>query len=185
MSNHNMNEHNDQSNNIDQDNSGLQTLAKMAIFWVLFMAGLAYFFNDWDAEKKNPNQTISITSEGELALKRNRQGHYVSRGSINNNEVVFMLDTGATNVVIPYQIAERLNLRLGREGTAYTANGPVKVFQTQIAQLKLGNILLNNVPASINMGDQSDQILLGMSVLGQLDFRQNDGYLYLKPIADY
>jgi aspartyl protease family protein len=163
----------------------MQALAKLAVFWVLFMAALAYFFQDWEGEKRNPNQTVSVTSEGELVLKRNRQGHYVSQGLINNSGVVFMLDTGATNVVIPYQVAERLNLRLGREGTAYTANGPVKVFQTQIDQLTLGNIVLSNVPASINMGDQTDQILLGMSVLGKLDFRQNNGYLYLKPMTAY
>lgn len=164
-----------------QDNSGMQALMKLGIFWVLFMAAIAFFFNDWNEKKHNPNQSINQTSSGELALKRNAYGHYVTSGLINGEDVVLMLDTGASSVVIPQELADRLNLHKGNRGQAYTANGPVTTYSTMLKRLEIGNIVLTNVPASINMGDQESDILLGMSVLGQLDFRQSDGYLYLKP----
>ncbi|MBT8148751.1 MAG: retroviral-like aspartic protease family protein, partial [Gammaproteobacteria bacterium] len=61
-----------------------------------------------------------------------------------------------------------------------TANGPVKVYSTRIGKLQLGDIVLYDVPADLNPGmDGSNEILLGMSALSQVEFSQRDGVLLL------
>ena len=61
-----------------------------------------------------------------------------------------------------------------------TANGPVTVYDTIINQLTIGDIVLYNVPASINTGMQGTGILLGMSALSQVEFVQSGDYLTLR-----
>jgi aspartyl protease family protein len=61
-----------------------------------------------------------------------------------------------------------------------TANGPVTVYSTRIAKLQLGEIVLYDVPADLNPGmNASNQILLGMSALSQVEFSQRDGMLLI------
>ena len=77
-------------------------------------------------------------------------------------------------------MANRLMLSPGKATIANTANGPVTVYSTNIEKLELGGIVLYNVPAQINPGMNGlDEVLLGMSALSQLEFRQRDGKLEL------
>ncbi len=160
-------------------------IAKIMVWisWLLFLVLLVWLFQGVLDKQWNPNQVpqISLNSQGlaEVTLERNRHGHYVTMGSINNKDVVFLLDTGATNVSIPARIADKLNLPV--EGSHYvqTANGQVKVVKTTIDQLSIGNIILYNVAANINPGMNADEILLGMSALKQVEFRQSGKFLHL------
>jgi len=111
---------------------------------------------------------------------RQADGHYYSRGSINNQPVVFMLDTGASVVSIPAAIAARIGLPKLEPETAYTANGAVTVYNTRPITVRLRDIELHGVQAHINPGMDSEAILLGMSFLSRLDFRQRDKTLILK-----
>ena len=115
----------------------------------------------------------------ELKLKQNRSGHYVVNGTINGQPVVYLLDTGATTVTIPGHLANRLNLVPGYPQTVSTANGNRTVYRTTAEILTIDKIMLYNVPANLNDGMTGDYILLGMSALKQLDFKQSDGWLYL------
>jgi len=156
----------------------------IVLMWIIIFALLAFFFSDQLNKQKNPNQspTTIESSDGikSLILQRNRQGHYVSNGRINNIPVVFMLDTGATDVSIPEKIAQKLNLKKGRSAIYQTANGPVKVSMTRLQHISLGEISLNNVRATINPGFHSNEILLGMSFLKHLEFSQRGNKLTLK-----
>ena len=158
--------------------------AMIALMWIIIFALLAVFFSDQLNKQNNPNQSpiTTETSNGikSLILQRNKQGHYIANGSINNIPVVFMLDTGATDVSIPAGIAHKLNLKQGPSAIYQTANGPVKVFMTRLQHISLGDISLNNIRATINPGFQSDEILLGMSFLKHLEFSQRGNKLTLK-----
>jgi len=101
-------------------------------------------------------------------------------GEINGQSVEFLLDTGATDVVIPEDLAARLHLHRGRSGTAMTANGPVTVFETNIDVLTVGDIELTNVRASINPAMSATSILLGMSALGRIEFSHQGNLLTLR-----
>lgn len=156
----------------------------LAFMWLGIFTLLALFFSNLISHQNNPNQSPQTKQLAgnvrELVLQRNRYGHYVANGQINNVDVVFMLDTGATDVSIPAAIAKKLNLIPGPTQIYTTANGPVKVNLTQLDEISLGDITLNNVRATINPGFQGSEILLGMSFLKHLEFSQRGNQLTLK-----
>ena len=123
---------------------------------------------------------MNDAGQAEVVLKQNRQGHYVTRGTINEAQVVFLLDTGATQVSIPAHIADELQLQSNGSYNVQTANGRVKVYSTVLEQLSIGNIFLYNVAANINPAMKSNEILLGMSALKRVDFSQTGTQLILR-----
>jgi aspartyl protease family protein len=154
------------------------------IAWLLALVLLAFVFDDLLTKQWNPNQQpeVYLSSDGnaEVHLKQNRHGHYITQGGINGVEVTFLLDTGATQVSIPEPIARKLNLTSNDSYRVQTANGSVIVYQTNIEELRIGNIFLYNVAANINPAMQSNEILLGMSALKQVEFRQTGKQLILR-----
>jgi aspartyl protease family protein len=154
----------------------------MTVGVVLGMVLLTIIFGEVQEKRRNPNSepTSLIKPESiEVPLKRNRQGHYLLVGRINGKDVEFLLDTGATDVVVPENTARSLGLPYGARGTAMTANGAVTIYQTRIARLDLGQIKLTNIDASINP-NMKGAILLGMSALSQIEFTQQADTLTLK-----
>jgi aspartyl protease family protein len=152
--------------------------------WIIALALLMFLFQDVLDKQYNPNTQpevrLSADGQAEVILAQNKQGHYLTRGTINGSAVTFLLDTGATQVSIPAHIAEQLNLETKGNYRVQTANGSVTVYKTEIGQLSLGNIFLYNVAAHINPAMKSDQILLGMSALKQVDFYQTGKQLILR-----
>lgn len=153
--------------------------------WVVVIGLLTLFFNDFLEGERNPNQSVlSRTNDdgsSEVVLQRNRYGHYVATGRINGTDVEFLVDTGASDVSIPGNLAMDLGLARGAPVTYSTANGTVTGYRTVIDRLELGSLELRNVRASINPSYDERDILLGMSVLKQLDFSQRGDTLILHP----
>lgn len=151
--------------------------------WIAGLLLLTLFFAEQESDWLNPNKAPKhyTTQAGaqEVVLKRNRQGHYIFTGTINGNDAEFLLDTGATDVVISGNLANHYGLKRGLRGTASTANGNVTIYATRIEQLKIGNIILTQVPASINPS-MDDLILLGMSALQQVELTQRGDTLTLR-----
>jgi aspartyl protease family protein len=157
----------------------------VALAWICGLGLLAFVFSDLLDKQVNPNSTPEsqrIGSQTEVRLKQNRQGHYVTTGFINGEEVIFLVDTGATDVAVPAHLANKLQLKAGREGLASTANGTVRISESTIDTLRVGDIVLLNVDANLNPGMKDDHILLGMSVLRQLEFTQRGDWLILRTL---
>ena len=155
----------------------------LIIFWILVLSVLTWGFGSWEEKRQNPNANPSssdFTKYREVVLDSNRQHHYVASGLINRSPVTFLLDTGATDVVVPAALASKLKLIKGASQTAHTANGSVRVYSTRIDRLQLGSIELKNVRASINPGMKGNAVLLGMSALSAVEFRQTNGQLILR-----
>lgn len=152
--------------------------------WVAVMALLTLHFGDVLDRQRNPNRDVTgeVTEEGvrQLALRRNKMGHYVTPGTINGREVVFLLDTGATGVAIPAAIAQSLSLTQGRPMLTSTANGTARSFQTRLAEVRIGDIRLNQVEAAISPGLKMNEVLLGMSFLKHIEFTQRGNTLTLR-----
>lgn len=167
-------------------NESPQRLGKGMIYvaWLLMLGLLFLFFNYFLEKQHNPNQKLAgqYHQDGtrEVTLQRNRNGHYVASGTINDQPVVFFLDTGATMVSIPEHLAHRLNLRQGTPMIASTANGTITTYSTRLNSIALGPIELQRVRASINPHMSSDEILLGMSFLKHLEFTQRGNMLILR-----
>ena len=154
----------------------------ITVWLVVLGLGTLYFDRFLDREH-NPNQNVQTTQASntkEILLQRNRQGHYVSNGKINGSRVRFLLDTGATDVSIPEKVANVLHLQRGLELKAHTANGTITVHLTMLDRIQIGDIVLQDVRASINPYMSGEEILLGMSFLRHLEFTQRDDQLILK-----
>jgi aspartyl protease family protein len=167
------------------EHAGQQRIGKGMVVgaWVGLLIFLTLFFSSYLERQNNPNsnpETAVIDSVKEVALKRNRSGHYVASGMINGKEVTFLLDTGATDVAISDDLATALQLHRGAYVTSQTANGVVTARKTTLAEVSIGDIRIQNVRASILPVLPDDEVLLGMSFLKQLELVQRGNYLLLR-----
>ena len=153
--------------------------------WLLVMVMVYFLFENLLETDYNPNQQVinqhtGIDKQRSVILKRNRYGHYVTKGKINGQPVTFLLDTGASDISIPYKIAHKLKLEYGPERRYQTANGIIVGNLTSLNSVSIGHIKLRNVRASINPKMEEDEILLGMSFLKFIEFTQRGDTLILR-----
>jgi clan AA aspartic protease (TIGR02281 family) len=88
-----------------------------------------------------------------------------------NNSVTFygLIDTAATSVTLCASTANLLGLGNGGPAEINTPNGKMAGYETIIASLKIGKILIPDVPAiAIEANSNCDDILIGMSALRKL-----------------
>ncbi len=150
---------------------------------LLFLALLTVGFNNYLEQQNNPNQDIATKwsdNSAEVTLKRNRYGHYLVTGLINNSPVTFLVDTGATLISIPEELASRLQLKKGFPRQSRTANGSITVYDTRLNSVAIGAIELKNIRASINPHMHGDEVLLGMSFIKHLEITQKGDQLTLR-----
>lgn len=155
----------------------------ITVAWLLVLGLLWYVFAGYLDRRDNPNRSLAVRAGAgteELVLRRNRLGHYVAPGTINGQPVTFLLDTGATQVSVPAHLGTALGLTPGARHQVSTANGDVSVRATRVDELGLGPFRLSHVAAHLNPGMQTDEILLGMSVLKHLEFTQRADVLILR-----
>lgn len=151
--------------------------------WLCVLAVLVVVFNEIDDRQRNPNREVASridTDTAVVVLQRNRQGHYLATGGINGRSVEFLLDTGATTISVPAGLADDIGLEQGIETRVGTAAGPVTVYATRLDRVELGDIRIRGVRAHINPHARGKEVLLGMSFLRQLDFRQEGDRLILE-----
>lgn len=175
---------------MDPETSGQRRmgLIMQALAWALFMALVGTWLSGLLEERRNPNQSVETryleNGAREVVLKRNRAGHYVTRGQINGHPVEFMLDTGATGIAIPESLAAELGLERGRRLSTRTANGIATAWATRLDRVSVGDIALEDVFASISPGLATSEVLLGMSFLRHIEFTQRGDTLILRQYPD-
>lgn len=118
----------------------------------------------------------------EMKVAANNAGHFVMDGEVGRAKVRFLVDTGATKVVLSRDDAVRAGLRpenLHFDQSVSTANGEVRVAPVTLRRLRVGQIVLNDVEAIVNSAPMRVS-LLGMSFLQRLDgWQVKDDHLYL------
>ena len=120
---------------------------------------------------------IASTEKG-IVISADRRGHYSGAGMINSLQMEFMIDTGATQVAVPGELAKRAGLIFGMPVVSNTAGGRVRAYQTVIPSLTIGSITLKNTHAVIL--DKLDQVLIGMTVLKRFKVTQFDGKMSIE-----
>ncbi|MGD9164558.1 MAG: retroviral-like aspartic protease family protein, partial [Chromatiales bacterium] len=92
--------------------------------WILFLVLLTLLFSEWLQTRSNPNRSLTVVTDtkGEqvVTLKPNRAGHYLAPGKINDLNVTFLLDTGATRVAVPGKLAKKADLPRGIRSQSQT-----------------------------------------------------------------
>ena len=80
------------------------------LFWLLLGAGLYYVFQLQEQRQQDRYQSYT-NSVGELVIPRSPDGHFYVKGEINGEPLRFMVDTGASMVVVSDAFAERAGRR--------------------------------------------------------------------------
>lgn len=156
----------------------------VSLAWLGLLAMLAIGFDRYLEKQSNPNERPEVVyaSDGaaEVVLLQNKQGHYIVDGKINDHWTTFVLDTGATNISIPGELATEMNLSEGYPERTRTANGDITVYRIILDSVKLGAIELKNIKAHINPHMKGKAVLLGMSFLKHLEMTQKNKTLTLR-----
>lgn len=147
-----------------------KSLQQLAI-WALIFIGAIGAYGLWNDIQRDVIPRQSVVSSGVVEVPRRGDGHYYLTLQLNGTPVQFVVDTGATDVVLTKADARRAGIdpeSLAYIGSAMTANGPVRTAPTRIDQVTLGDITMQNVKAYVNEGTM-DTSLLGMAYLSRFE----------------
>jgi aspartyl protease family protein len=130
------------------------------------------------AIQRHQEQTRFTARGSTIELRRENDGHYHWPGTINGRAVDFLVDSGATGSAIPAALARELGLLVVGQVRIHTASGVVdaQVVQAEVrlrGGLDVARLRLSAMP---DLGTP----LIGMDVLGRLDWRHRDGVLLIE-----
>lgn len=147
-------------------------VARYALTWGFLIVGGVVAVGLWPELRQSvlPQQSV-VTGTGEVRVPRSYDGHYYLTLEINGAPIRFVVDTGATDMVLTPQDAARAGLHtanLRYTSRAMTANGMVQTAPVRLDRVELGPISDRYVPAVVN-GSPMQESLLGMSYLNLFD----------------
>lgn len=119
-------------------------------------------------------------AEARIASQVN--GHYFTPGRINNQNVEFLVDTGATSIAINANMAAKLGLEYSKDKavSVQTAQGSTKAYPVILNSATVGNVTINNIEALVLEGEFPTAILLGNSFLSRVDLKVEQGVMVLQ-----
>lgn len=118
-----------------------------------------------------PVTRIGLNGATEVILHKTQNGHYETSAWVNGHRIHFLIDTGASDVVLSYRDAEAIGLdpaKMSFTQTISTANGKANAASVNLDQISLGPIRREDVRASISAPGMLDESLLGMDFLETL-----------------
>ncbi|ABF63685.1 retropepsin-like aspartic protease family protein [Ruegeria sp. TM1040] len=151
-----------------QNRQSLGKTAQQLMIWALIFLGVIAAYGLWDDIRTTvvPQQAV-LSDDGQIRVPRARDGHYYLTLQVNDQPVQFLVDTGASDMVLNADTAERLGIdpsALSYFGRAMTANGEVRTARVTLDTVALGPITDRDVSAWVNEGALA-QSLLGMGYL--------------------
>jgi aspartyl protease family protein len=128
----------------------------------------------------NLGGAASAGGGSQIVLTAGSGGHFFTNGSINGKSVRFIVDTGATHIALSQTMADSIGLpyRAGQRGMSNTANGQVPVHRVTLDVVRVGDVQVYNVDATV-LPAQMDQVLLGNSFLTRFQMKRDNDVLTL------
>lgn len=162
--------------------------AKNLVIWMVIIVVTAMFIDSHRDKLNNrffstflPHKARIQSGGGGIEFTKSYDGHFYIQAQVNDKSITFLLDTGASDIVLSQKDALHagINLHNIQDFKIYdTAKGQVKAGVVHIPQIKIGNFLVNDVQASVNTHSMSHS-LLGMSFLRYFHFTIRDNKLVL------
>lgn len=121
------------------------------------------------------------SSSGErIVLMASSGGHFQVPGSINNQAVNFLVDTGATLVTMSAKVAERLGLDYRKEPSliTQTANGQAPAWRLSLGSVRVRDVELHQIDAIVVEHDMP-VVLLGNSFLNRFAMQREGSQMVL------
>jgi aspartyl protease family protein len=162
---------------------GLGAAARNGAIWLLIilflMAGYVYRFELQDVGSRltagiipgSPVSSQSTDGRGQVTIVRNTRGQFEANGHVNGNAVNFLVDTGASTVVLTH--ADAIASGIDINGLAYsvrvsTANGDTMAAPVTLSAMDIGSLSRDRVSALVARNGDLDISLLGMNFLKTL-----------------
>jgi aspartyl protease family protein len=117
----------------------------------------------------------------QVVLTAGSGGHFVSTGAINGKAVQFLVDTGASTVTLSESEAKQLGLDYvssGKKVPVNTANGQVLAHLVRLAEVRVGDVQVYDVEATVLPNDMGI-VLLGNSFLTRFQMRRDNDTMTL------
>lgn len=156
-----------------------RTIAIWVIIILALVAGYQYRYELQDVASRItagliPGSPISgKDSAGNLTvtLAKSVNGHFEVNGKVNGARTSFLIDTGASMVILSASDAKRAGIdtaNLSYSVPVTTANGGTNAAMVQIATLQIGDITRHDIRALVAKDDGAIGSLLGMNFLDSL-----------------
>ncbi len=152
---------------VAENRASLGRMARQAITWGLLFVGMIAGYGLWQDISANVVPRQLQVETGAITVPRARDGHFYLTLQLDGVPVRFVVDTGATDVVLSQDDARRVGIDPGAlvyAGRAGTANGEVATALATIGTVQLEDITDRNMAVRVN-GGEMDGSLLGMSYL--------------------
>ncbi|MCU7611528.1 retropepsin-like aspartic protease family protein [Anaplasma capra] len=164
--------------------------AKYIAFWVGIISVVAILY---DGARNLPFSgfgktaaaisDVPIVKDGGVVFRKSGDGHFYILAAINGENITFLVDTGATDVVLSEKDAKKIGAHMRpvqQSKTYHTANGAIKATYFHIPEIRIGTLVARNVGASISKSELRTS-LLGMSFLKHFHFTMRNDELLLSP----
>jgi aspartyl protease family protein len=167
-----------------------KTLGAISLLFVGTLIGVTVVFLALDsgtdekqtAEIPTSAPQVSAATGWTTEINVAPDGHYYVDTMVNHKRIRFMVDTGASSVVLSTDDARRLNIRLSDqdyEGRVNTANGASRAALVRLRTMRIDDNWFYDVPAVVVEGNAT-MSLLGLSFLRELEhFEFDDKVLVL------
>ncbi|WP_170376703.1 TIGR02281 family clan AA aspartic protease [Ruegeria profundi] len=166
-----------------QNRQSLNKTLQQVMAWVFIFVGVVAVVGLWEDIRTTVGPAPQMTVTGEsIQVPRSADGHYYLPVQVNGEPITFLVDTGASQIVLSDKDARRAGIdpnQLNYFGRALTANGEVRTAPVRLDTLTVGPITDQNVSAWINEGELHKS-LLGMDYLHRFSNIQfTDGRMIL------
>lgn len=161
-----------------QNRRNLGKMAQQAAVWGLIFVGAIAAAGLWSDIRDEVTPMQTVVAENVIEVPRGFDGHYRLSLQVNGTPVTFIVDTGASEMVLSREDAARIGIDVGElrfTGRASTANGITGTAPIWLDTVALGPIVDRNVRAIVNEGELFGS-LLGMGYLNRftsIEIRDN------------
>ena len=129
--------------------------------------------------KKNNSQGAILDNKVTL-IRGPDSSSYWAKGRINGKDVTFLIDTGASYVVMNKDQAREFKIKRGNKKIQVsTATKIETAYQVTLDTVSVGDIELQNIPAIITTHKYPPYPLLGMSFLRHVEINQENEQMTL------
>lgn len=147
-------------------------MARQALAWMLIFVGVAAAYGLWQDFAPSGQRTL-LAQQGadQIVVQRAPDDHFYLTLDVGGTPVRFMVDTGATAIVLSDRDADRLGIdrrALAYIGQARTANGTIRTARVTLPGVRLEGQPMGDLPAWVGDGPL-DISLLGMEFLNRFD----------------
>lgn len=125
------------------------------------------------------------TGHKTVTIAPDSTGMYVVNGSINDFQVEFIIDTGASFISMNKHQARRIGIDYkmdGKKQLSSTASGLDKIYVVKLGKVTVGDIVLKDVQGAVHDSDFPQQILLGSTFLSRVNMQREGRLLKLEQL---